>query len=99
MQLRGWGLTRASRIVIILLVVQHLGLSQVLAVTPVTSKGSDPADPSLTIAALDDALLPFAVLTGTGVRASATIGEPRSRTIPPDPVSLPRRCPRAPPAA
>jgi len=98
MQLRGWGLTRASRIVIILLVVQHLGLGQVLAVTPVTSAGPDPADGSQAIATLD-AVLPLAVLADTGLRASAAIREHRSRAIPPDSVPLPRRLPRAPPAA
>lgn len=95
MQLRGWGLTRASRIVIILLVVQHLGL---LAVAPVTSAGPDPADRSQAIAALD-AVLQLAVLADTGLRASAAIREHRSRAILPDPVPLPRRLPRAPPAA
>ena len=50
MQLRGWELTRASRIVIILLVVQHLGLGQVLAVASATAAGPDPVDPSLTVA-------------------------------------------------
>jgi hypothetical protein len=96
MQLWGWGLTRASRIVIILLVVQHLGLGPLLAVAPVTSAGSDPPDPSQTVATLD-ALLPLAVQADMGLRASATIGEHRSRTIPPDPIPLPRRLPRAPP--
>jgi hypothetical protein len=98
MQLRGWGLTRASRIVIILLVVQHLGLGQVLAVAPVTSAGPDPADRLQNIAALD-AVLSLAVAADTVLRASAAIGEHRSRAIPPDPVPLPRRLPRAPPAA
>jgi hypothetical protein len=98
MQLRGWGPTRASRIVIILLVVQHLGLGQILAVAPATLAGPDPADPSQIIAGLD-AVLPLATLADTRLRAGATIGEHRSRTTPPDPVPLPRRLPRAPPAA
>ena len=98
MQLRGWGLTRASRIVIILLVVQHLGLAQVLAVGPVTSVGPDPVDPSPAIAALD-ADLPLSSLTDTHRQASATLSEHRPGAIPPDPVPLPRRLPRAPPAA
>jgi hypothetical protein len=98
MQLRGLGLTRASRIVIILLVVQHLGLAQVLAVAPVTSVGRDPVDPSPTIAALD-ADLPLSIRPDTNSQASATISEHRPEAIPPDPVPLPRRLPRAPPAA
>lgn len=98
MQLRGWGLTRASRIVIILLVVQHLGLAQVLAFAPVTAAGPNSTDRLPAIAALDVGL-PLSVLTDTAHQASAAISEHRSGAIPPDPVPLPRRLSRAPPAA
>jgi hypothetical protein len=98
MQLRGCGLTRASRLVIILLVVQYLGLGQILAVTPTMSGGSDSADGSQTLAALD-AVLPFAVTIDGCPGTSAAVGSHRSKAIPPDPVPLPRRLPRAPPAA
>jgi hypothetical protein len=101
MQLRGWELTRASRIVIILLVVQHLGVAQVLAFAPVASAGPDPADRRQVLAALDVdiPLWPLSVLTEPDRLASAAVDEHRSRTIRPDPVPLPRRLPRAPPAA
>ncbi len=97
MQLRGWGLTRASRIVIILLVVQHLGLAQVRTSAVVTSVGPGPAEGSPSVAALD-ADLPRSILTTNG-RASAAISEHSSGAIPPDPLPLPRRLPRASPAA
>ena len=97
MQLRGWGLTLASRIVIILLVVQHLGLGQVLAFAPATIAGSALADPSQAIAALD-VVLPLAILWDASLHASAALREHGSRAIPPDPALLPRRLPRAPPA-
>jgi hypothetical protein len=98
MQLRGWGLTRASRIVIILLVVQHLGLAQALAVAPVTFAGLDPEDRSTAVAALD-VDLPLSILTDTNCHTSATLRESCPDAIPPDPVPRPRRLPRAPPAA
>jgi hypothetical protein len=98
MQLRGWGLTRASRIVIILLVVQHLGLGQVLAFAPASTAGVTLTGPSQAIAALD-AVLSFAVPLDAGCHSSALLGEHGSRATPPDPAPLPRRLPRAPPAA
>ena len=97
MQLRGLELTRASRIVIILLVVQHLGLGQVVAVASATATGPDPADPSQSIAPCE-AVVSLVVVANPDRRAGSTIGEPRSRTIPPDSLPLPRRLPRAPPA-
>jgi hypothetical protein len=98
MQLRGWGLTRASRIVIILLVVQHLGLAQVRTSALVTSVGPGPVEGSSSIATLD-ADLPRLILTDTNRQTSAAISELCSGAIPPDPLPLPRRLPRAPPAA
>jgi hypothetical protein len=97
MQLKGWGLTRASRIVIILLVVQHLGLGQILAFAPSTTAGFSPDGPSQAIPALDT-VVPLAILIDASFHASAVLGEHGSRAILPDPASLPRRLPRAPPA-
>jgi hypothetical protein len=98
MQLRGWGLTRASRIVIIiLLVVQYLGLGQILAFAPAPTAGSTLAGPSQAIAALDT-VVPPAILFNASGYSSAVLGEHGSRVIPPGPAPLPRRLPRAPPA-
>jgi hypothetical protein len=98
MQLRGWGLTRASRIAIILLVVQHLGLGQVLAFAPAPAAGVTLAGPSQAIAA-PDTVVPLAILFDASCHSSAVLGEHGSRATPPDPAPLPRRLPRAPPAA
>jgi hypothetical protein len=98
MQLQGWGLTRARRIVIILLVVQHLGLAQILAFAPSTTGALGPGDPSQAIAALD-AAVSLAIATDASDRSSTALGEHGSRATSPDPVPLPRRLPRAPPAA
>jgi hypothetical protein len=98
MQLQGWGLTRASRIVIILLVVQYLGLGQILAFAPSTTAGFSPDGHSQAAVALD-IVLPLAVLIDASCHASAALGEHGSRASVPDPAPLPRRLPRAPPAA
>jgi hypothetical protein len=98
MQLRGWGLTQASRIVIILLVVQHLGLGQVLAFAPAPTTGHTFARPSQAATTLDTVVMP-ASLVDARDRSSAALGEYGSPAIPPDPAPLPRRLPRAPPAA
>jgi hypothetical protein len=98
MQLRGWGPTQASHIVIILLLVQHLGLGQILAFAPTPTAGFTSADPRQAIAALDTAIQ-LAMLHDASRRSSAALGEHGSRAIPPDPAPLPRRLPRAPPAA
>jgi len=98
MQLRGWGPTQACRIVIILLVVQHLGLGQVLAFAPTTTAGFTSAGHRQALAALDSTIQ-LAILYDAGCRSSAVLGEHGSRAIPPDPAPLPRRLPRAPPAA
>ena len=98
MQLKGWGLTRASRIVIILLVVPYLGLGQILAFAPSTAAGFSPDGPSQASAALDT-VVPLAILIDASCHSSAAIGEHGSRAIVPDPAPLPRRLPRAPPAA
>jgi hypothetical protein len=95
MQPSGWELTRASRIVIILLVV-HLGLGQILAIASATPAGPDPADPTKT-ASPADAVLPLAAGAEPDSRSRAARLEHRP-TIPPDPAPLPRRLPRAPPA-
>jgi hypothetical protein len=96
MQLRGWDLTRTSRIVLILLVVQHLGLSQILVVASASAMEPDAGHRSRTV--LPDAIAPSAVVGVPTVGASTTHEEPGSQTIPPDPGPLPRRLPRAPPA-
>lgn len=98
MQLKGWGLTRAGRIVIILLVVQHLGLGQILTFAPSTTAGFSPDGPSQAIAALD-IVVPLAILIDASRHGSAALGEHGTRAILPDPDPLPRRLPRAPPAA
>jgi hypothetical protein len=98
MQLRGWGLIRTSRIVIILLVVQHLELGQVLVFAPAPTAGVALTGPSQAIAALD-AVLSLASPLDAGWHSSAALGEHGSRATPPDPAPLPRRLPRAPPAA
>ena len=98
MQLRGWGLTRASRFVIILLVVQQLGLGLVHAFVPVPAAGLTLAGCAQALAAFD-AVVTLAVLSDESPRSSAALGEPGSRAIPPDPPPLPRWLPRAPPAA
>lgn len=95
MQLKGWGLTRASRIVIILLVVQQLG--QILALAPSLTVGLSPAGTPEVIAALDIGV-PLAALIGASGHSSAALGEHGSQAILPDPAPLPRRLPRAPPA-
>jgi hypothetical protein len=97
MQPKGWGLTRASRIVIILLVVQYLGLGQILAVAPSTTAGFSPDGPSQAVAALD-AIVPLALLIDASCHASAALGEHGFRATLPDPAPLLRRLPRAPPA-
>jgi hypothetical protein len=66
MQLQGWRLARASRIVIILLVVQHLGLGQLLAFAPPTTTDSSPAGPSEASTALDT-VVPLAILADASV--------------------------------
>jgi hypothetical protein len=96
MQLRGWGLTRASRIVIILLVVQHLGLGQILAFAPAQPTGAALTRPSQASAALDTVIPLTIPLDASGPSAAFT--DNGSRAIPPDPAPLPRRLPRAPPA-
>ena len=98
MQLRGWGPSRASRIVIILLVVQHLGLAQVLTVAPATSTGIDSAHGLPAIAALD-VDLPLPVQVDPAVQTSAVIREFRSPATLPEPVPPSCWLPRAPPAA
>jgi hypothetical protein len=96
MQLRGWGLTRASRIVIILLVVQQLGLGLVHAFVTAPTVGLSLSDRAQALTALD-AVITLAVLLDASRQASAVLGEPGSRAIPPDPTPPPRWLPRAPP--
>jgi hypothetical protein len=98
MQLRGWGLTRASRIVIILLVVQHLGLGLAHAFVPVPTVGFTLEGRAQALLALE-AVVSLPILFDTSRLSSAVLREPGSRAIPPDPPPLPRRLPRAPPAA
>jgi len=98
MQLRGWGLTRAGCIVIILLVVQHLGLGPVHAFVPAPPAGLTLAGHAQALPA-SDAVVTLVVPFDASWCESAVLGEPDSRTIPPEPPPLPSRLPRAPPAA
>ena len=98
MQLRGRGLTRAIRIVIILLVLQHLGLGLVHAFLPAPTAGLTLARYAQALTSLDAVMTLTIPLDAKG-SAIALLAETSTRTIPPDPLPLPRRLPRAPPAA
>jgi len=98
MQLRGWGPTQASRIVIILVVVQYLGLGQILAFAPAATAGFTDTGRSQTMAEFD-ATVPLVIVFDASWRSSAVLGEHDFRTTLPDAAPLPRRLPRAPPAA
>jgi len=98
MQLRGWGLTRASHIVIILLVVQQLGLGLVYAFVPAPAVNLTLAGGSQALTAFD-VVVTHAILFDASPRPSAALWESGSQAIPPDPTPPPRRLPRAPPAA
>jgi hypothetical protein len=97
-QRRGWGPTQASRTVIILVVVQYLGLGQILAFSPAATAGFTSTGHSQALAALD-AAVPLAVLFDASWRPSVALGELDHRATLPDTAPLPRRLPRAPPAA
>jgi hypothetical protein len=98
MQLRGWGPTQASRIVIILVVVQYLGLGQILAFAPAAAAGlTDTGRPQAMTAF--DAAVPLVIVVDESGRSSAVLREHDFRTALPDSAPLPRRLPRAPPAA
>ena len=98
MQLRGWGPTQASRIVIILVVVQYLGLGQILAFAPAATAGFTDTGRSQAMAEFD-ATVPLVIVLNASWRSSAVLGEHDFRTTLPDTAPLPRRLPRAPPAA
>jgi hypothetical protein len=98
MQLRGLGPTQASRIVIILVVVQYLGLGQILAFAPAVTAGFTDTGHSQAIAAFD-AAVPLVIMFDASRRSSAALGEHDFRTSLPGAAPLPRRLPRAPPAA
>jgi hypothetical protein len=98
MQLRGLGPTQASRIVIILVVVQYLGLGQILAFAPAVTAGFTDTGHSQAIAAFD-AAVPLVIMFDASWRSSTALGEHDFRTSLPDTAPLPRRLPRAPPAA
>ena len=83
MQLRGWGPTRAARIVIILVVVQYLGLGQILAFAPAATTGFTNTVASQAMAALD-AAVPLVIVIDASGRSSAALGEHDSRTTLPD---------------
>jgi hypothetical protein len=97
MQPRELELTRASRIVLILLVVQHLGLSQLLVAAPATGAGSHPAPSAWSVAPTDAVASPTAVVV-PDIRTDTTIGQHGAQTISPDQAPLSRRLTRAPPA-
>ncbi len=96
MQLRGWRLTRASRIVIFLLVVQLLGLGVLAAPAIVAGGGVTASTPAIPVL---DAVVSSVVTVEPHLLGSVALGGPDSRTALPAPVPLPRRLPRAPPAA
>jgi hypothetical protein len=98
MQLRGLGPTQASRIVIILVVVQYLGLGQILAFAPAVTAGFTDTGHSQAIAAFD-AAVPLVIMFDASRRSSAALGEHDFWTSLPGAAPLPRRLPRAPPAA
>ena len=98
MQLRGWGPTQAPRIVIILVVVQYLGLGQILAFAPAATAGFTDTGRSQAMAEFD-ATVPLVIVLNASWRSSAVLGEHDFRTTLPDTAPLPRRLPRAPPAA
>ena len=98
MQLRGWGPTQASRIVIILVVVQYLGLGQILAFAPAATAAFTDTGRSQAMAEFD-ATVPLVILFDASWRSSAALGEHDFRATLPDTAPLPRRLPRAPPAA
>ena len=97
MQLKGWGPTQASRIVIILVVVQYL-VGQILAFAPAATAGFTDTGRSQAMAAFD-AAVPLVIVFDASWRSSAVLGEHDFRTTLPDAAPLPRRLPRAPPAA
>ena len=98
MQLRGWGPTQASRIVIILVVVQYLGLGQILAFAPAATAGFTDTGRSQAMAEFD-ATVPLVILFDASWRSSTALGEHDFRATLPDTAPLPRRLPRAPPEA
>jgi hypothetical protein len=98
MQLRGWGPTQACRIVIILVVVQYLGLGQILAFAPAGTTGFTDTGRSQAFAAFD-ATVPLVIVFDASRQSSAVLGVHDFRTTLPDTAPLPRRLPRAPPAA
>jgi hypothetical protein len=98
MQLRGWGSTQAARIVIILAVIQHLGLGQILAFAPAATTGFADTGRSQGMTAFD-AAVPLVFVVDESGRSSAVLGEHDLRTTLPGTGPLPRRLPRAPPAA
>jgi hypothetical protein len=98
MQPKGWGPTQASRIVIIFVVVQYLGLGQILAFAPAATAGCTDSGHSQGIATLE-AAVPLAVLFDPRWRPTVALGELDHRATLPDTAPLPRQLPRAPPAA
>ena len=97
MQLSGWRLTRAGRVVIIVLVVQILGLGALLP-APATMVAPDAGAPPSPAPALD-AVLPLVIGIDASLLGSGALEWSGSRTARPAPVSRPPELPRAPPAA
>jgi hypothetical protein len=98
MQLKGLGLTRAGRIVLILLVVQHLGLGQVLAFAPAPAGGLVLHAAADAVAATLALTVPVATLLDASRDPGVVLVRHGPRAILPDPTPLPRWLPRAPPA-
>jgi hypothetical protein len=96
MQLRGWGLSRAGRIVIILLVVQLLGLSPILVAPPTSADPGPGGQPHGTISL--DAVLPLVAVLDPSLQGAGPLEADLDRVTRPVPVPLPRQLPRAPPA-
>ena len=93
MQLRGWGLTR-TRVVILVVV----SISDSTRFAPAAAAGCTDTGRSQAMAAFD-AAVPLVIVYDASWRSSAVLGEHDFRTTLPDTAPLPRRLPRAPPAA
>jgi hypothetical protein len=98
MQLKELGLTRAGRMVLIILVVPYLGLGQLLAFAPAPAAGFTlPPAPQADAAALA-VIVSVATLLEASRDPGAVLARHGPRAILPDPTPLPRWLPRAPPA-
>jgi hypothetical protein len=93
MQLRGWRLSRAGRIVIIVLVVQILGLGVFLPPTILASDAGGAPSPTPAL----DAALPLVAGIDPTLLEGRALEWSDSRPTRPAPASRPPELPRAPP--